>query len=147
MSVVIDASVFVAASRTNEPHFAESVRFLRDLKNELVEIYCPTLLLPECAGAIARATGSMQLAHDLIGLIETYPKLLLVPLTQATAQRTAVLASRHKLRGADAIYVTLANELRSILVTWDGEMLGRGAASTSTMTPTQWLARPSANQH
>ena len=61
MSLTIDASVFVAASRTEEPYYDASRRFLVQAREQGTELFCPALVLPECAAAIVRPTGDSQL--------------------------------------------------------------------------------------
>jgi predicted nucleic acid-binding protein len=58
----IDASVFVASARSDEPNYSQSRKFLREARS--VEVYCPTLALAECAAAIARQTGDPALAKE-----------------------------------------------------------------------------------
>ena len=50
------------------------------------------------------------------------------------------IAAMYRLRGADAIYVAIAQEFGTTLITWDREMLTRGLSAVSIMTPTDWLA-------
>ena len=50
-------------------------------------------------------------------------------------KRAAQIAARHRLRGADALYVATADVRDATLVTWDREMLDRGAAVVDTCTP------------
>jgi predicted nucleic acid-binding protein len=64
----------------------------------------------------------------------------LVPLTEQRARQAAQIAITCRLRGADAVYVALAQELGTTLITWDAELLARGALAVPTMTPTDWLA-------
>lgn len=137
--ICIDASVFVAAARAAEEQHADSMAFLREVQAQGEEVYCPTLVLPECAAAIARRTDDPDLARQLVLLIEQYPRLHLVALTLPLAQRAAQIAAMHQLRGADAVYVAVAGAVGARLITWDVEMLNRGAAVVSTATPTMWL--------
>ena len=44
------------------------------------------------------------------------------------------------MRGADAVYVAVAEEFGTMLITWDAEMLSRGAQAVAVMTPSDWLA-------
>jgi predicted nucleic acid-binding protein len=60
-------------------------------------------------------------------------------LTQERAVRAAEIAANHFLRGADALYVQLADETGATLITWDHEMLARAADVVPTMTPSDWL--------
>ena len=49
MNCTIDASVFVAAVRLEEDHYTVSREFLLRAREEAVTVFCPTLVLPECA--------------------------------------------------------------------------------------------------
>ena len=60
-------------------------------------------------------------------------------LDPSLARRSAQIAARHCLRGADACYVAVAEALDAVLVTLDAEMLERGASVVTAMTPMQWL--------
>jgi len=57
MNCTVDANVFVAAVRLEEKHYTVSRGFLHRARAEAVTVFCPTLILPECAAAIARPTG------------------------------------------------------------------------------------------
>lgn len=54
MSLTIDASVFVAGIRTQEPHHAESREFFRQLIVRDIGVICPTIVLTETVAASAR---------------------------------------------------------------------------------------------
>ncbi|MCK5382086.1 MAG: hypothetical protein KAJ81_11470, partial [Candidatus Latescibacteria bacterium] len=87
MNCTIDASVFVAAVRVEEDNYTVSRRFLQQVRAEAVTVFCPTLVLPECAAAIARPTGDAALVEELTMLIESYPGLSLVALELSLARR------------------------------------------------------------
>lgn len=137
--LTVDASVFVAASRTDEVHYPASRRFLQQVSARHGNLFCPVLVLPECAAAIARPTGDVRLAQELVSLIETFPGLQLVDLNRPLAHRAAQIAQDCRLRGADSVYVAVAEMFDTILIAWDVEMLERGANVVSTMTPTEWM--------
>ncbi len=141
MNYTVDASVFVTAARAGESHHALSLDFLEWIKQQGTKIFCPALVLPECSAAIARPTGDATLAEELVALIETFPGLRLVPLSQPLARRAAQIAALHRLRGADAVYAAVAEEFGTLLATWDREMLERGAAFVQTTTPEECLTR------
>lgn len=63
----------------------------------------------------------------------------LVTLSIPLAERAAQIAAVQRLRGADSVYVAVAEEFATTLITWDSEMLQRGAALVTTMTPDDWL--------
>lgn len=139
MSYTIDASVFVAASRPAEANHAVSIEFLEQIDQQEVPTTCPTLLLAECAAAIVRATDDEDLAQQLVTLVEALPGIALVPLSRILAHRAAEIAIHHRLRGADAIYVAVAEQAGNSLVSWDREMLERGRAIVETATPAEIL--------
>ena len=66
------------------------------------------LLLPECAVAIARPTADARLAEVLVWLVKTFSKLQLIPLDLPLAHHTVQIAKDHRLRGADSVYVSVA---------------------------------------
>jgi predicted nucleic acid-binding protein len=39
----------------------------------------------------------------------------------------------------DAVYVAVAEAMGATLITWDDEMLARGAAKVPALTPSQWI--------
>ena len=139
MNITIDASVFVAAARTDEIHYAASRQFLQQAQTPGMRLFCPTLVLPECAAAIARPTGNATLAQELVALVENYPGLQLIPLEAHLAHQAVEVATNHRLRGADAAYVAVASMCKAMLLTWDGEMLERGSLIVPAMTPDQWM--------
>lgn len=141
MSVVIDASVFVAASRPSEAHYLESLEFLERLRSEGETVFCPVLVLAECSGAIARTTQSSSLAARIVLLIGEMQNLQLIAVTLPLARQASVLAGAHRLRGADAVYVAVASEFKATLVTWDDEMLERTPQEVSAITPAQWVRK------
>lgn len=136
MKLTIDASVFVAAARSIEPHYAVSEAFLLALPGVNAEIFCPALVLPESSAAIARRSGNATLALLTAQLIAGQAKLQLVSITETRARRAAEIAAHQRIHGADAIYVATAEEYAATLVTWDNTILQRAA---SLVTPEDWL--------
>ena len=145
MNCTIDASVFVAAVRLEEDHYTASREFMRQAREDAVTVFCPTLVLPECAAAIARPTGNLALVDELTVLIENFPGLHLVNIDLPLARRAVQIATTHRLRGADSIYVAVAEMFNATLVTWDTEMLQRGSAVVQTLAPTEWRGQRAAS--
>jgi predicted nucleic acid-binding protein len=139
MILTIDASVFVAAARPQESHYSVSRQFLRQARSQNATVFCPTLVLPECAAAIVRPTGDRALAEELVALIAGFPELHLVSLDPPLAHQAVQVATHHRLRGADSVYVAVASAADASLITWDDEMLDRGAGVVTTRTPQQWM--------
>jgi predicted nucleic acid-binding protein len=139
MKLTVDASVFVAATRAEETHYLASREFLQQVQEQSADLFCPVLVLPECAAAIARATDDSALAEQLVVLVESFPNLRLVSLELLLARRAVGIAREHRLRGADSVYVAVAQAFDAALVTWDSEMLARSSDIVTTMTPSQWM--------
>jgi predicted nucleic acid-binding protein len=53
----------------------------------------------------------------------------------AVAKQAARMAAEHRIRGCDAVYVSLADQLSDTLVTLDRQQLERGAALVNARTP------------
>jgi len=136
MRCTIDASVFVASARSDEPNYLLSRKFLREAHS--LEIYCPTLALAECAAAIARQTDDPSLAAELVSIVEDFPGINLISLDLSLARKAAQIAITHRLRGADAAYVAVADAFDATLISWDQEMLKRCPTAVATMAPDRW---------
>jgi predicted nucleic acid-binding protein len=78
--------------------------------------------------------------------IRGFPRLGLVLIDDALADRAAEIAITCRLKGADSVYVAVAEAVGATVITWDTEMLVRAAAVVPTMTPADWLARQAASR-
>src|SRR5688572_2610683 len=105
----VDASVFVSAFNPHEEGHAASLQILAAIQERGDPMIVPTLLVPEIAAALARATddstGALQYAMATAGSL---PHLTLVSLTAPVARQAADLVATHRLRGTDAVYVAVA---------------------------------------
>ncbi len=140
LALTIDANVFIAASSLADVFHVDSDAFLKRVRHSGLQLQCPTLLLPETASGIIRPTGNIIAAQITVDSVETFPGMSLVNLTEQRAQAATQIALRHHLRGADSIYVAVAQEFGTTLITWDNEALTRGANAVTVMTPDDWLA-------
>lgn len=136
----VDASVFVNAFNPHEHGHAASLRILSAIHERGDPVIVPTLLVAEIAAALARATddgaGALQYAVAAAAL----PHVTLVPVTAAVARQAADLAARHRLRGADAVYLAVARRYGTTIVTRDDEQRSRGATVVPCHTPEEALA-------
>ena len=124
----VDASVFVNAFNLREAGHAASLRILSAIQDRAVPMIVPTLIIPEIAAAVARATGDHEAALDYAAAAAALPHLTLVSLTAAVARQAGELAAVHRLRGADAVYVAVARRYGTTIVSRDRE---RNAAGSS----------------
>lgn len=135
----IDASVFVNAFNPHEQGHAESLAILTAIHERGDPIIVPTLLLPEIAAAVARASDDPDGALDYARATAGLPHLTLVALTPTMARQAAELAATHRLRGADSVYVAVARRYGTTLVSRDDEQRARGAVVVNCQTPAEAL--------
>ncbi len=135
----IDASVFVNAFNPHEEGHAASLQILSAIQERGDPVIVPTLLLPEIAAAVARATDDTAGALQYAVATAAFPHLTLVSLTAAVARQAADLAAAHRLRGADAIYVAVARRYGTTIVSRDDEQRARGGAVVTCQTPEEAL--------
>ena len=137
--ITIDASVFVAAVDPADPAREDAAVFLAAVARIGQPVHLPTLAMVEVAAAIARKTGDADLARDAGAAVLATPGLVLHVLDASVAAEAAAVATRDRLRGADAIYVATAVRTGSVLVTLDVQVQER-AQGLVVRTPQAWLA-------
>ncbi len=134
-SWVVDASVWISRYLPTDVHHAASHAWLYGHLSGGHRIVAPTLLLSEVAGAIVRRTGNAPASQQIGTQLRHLPGVYWVGLSGELAERAADLAVVFRLRGADAVYVGLADRLRIPLITWDGEQLTRPQPPIMARTP------------
>lgn len=134
MSLVIDASVWVSAFIPADAHH-QTTRAWLEAVSPVDTLTTPALGLVETAGAIARRTGSELLARRACRAIERLPNVLVVVPDGALWNAALGAAAARSLRGADAVYVALADLLELPLVTWDREQRERAGRRVRVITP------------
>ena len=125
---VIDASVYVALLSACEKNHASSWAWFEQAKAEEQSILAPVILLSEVAAALSRGVGDPALAHQVVQQLRHSGVIELVPVTQAMAVRAASIAADYRIRGCDAVYVALADQLDDCLITLDQQQLERSGA-------------------
>ena len=140
MILVVDASVYVATALPTDVFHSVSQQFLKQVESGNHTVLAPSIVVTECATAIARPTRNPALAKHTAGILVANTDLSIVEITVQRAREAGDVAADHFLRGADSLYVQVAHENSATLITWDGEMLKRAPAVVPTMTPTAWLA-------
>lgn len=132
---VVDASVAVALVNAQEKDHAACWAWFEKARHEEEPILAPAIVLAEVAAALSRGVGDPALAHRVVHHLAHAGLVELVPVTLAVAEQAASIAADHRIRGCDAVYVALADELREPLVTLDRQQLERGAAVVAVRTP------------
>ena len=136
---IIDASVFLNAFNPHEDGHEDSRELLAGFQTRGVPLVCPTLLLPEVAGAIRRGREDAALAREFAGALRSLPHLILVPLDETLAAQASQIAAEHALRGSDAVYAAVALRFGGALVTLDREQHARLKHVLPTHFPAELL--------
>jgi len=132
---VIDASLYIALVNSHEADHARSWAWLERAKASHDPVCAPSILLPEVAAALSRGVGDQALAREVAEQLARSQVVELIPVSLALAERAAAVAAEHRIRGCDAVYVALAEELGDVLVTLDQQQLERGAAVVASRGP------------
>lgn len=137
----VDASVFLNAFNPGERGHETSRQFLARLHQDGTPIIAPALLLPEVAGAIARGHQKTRIARQFAVTLSRLSNLFLVSLDVRLAQRAVEAAARYRLRGSDAVYVAVAEQFGSALITLDQEQQHRASKVVPTRLPGEIVFR------
>lgn len=132
---VVDASVITSVINTHEPYHNKSRRWLNDTYLSGQTLYAPIIVVAEVGAALSRGQRDLALAHRAIQFLLDETLIQLFPVTAPLGRRTAFIAAEYRIRGCDAVYVALAEQLDEVLVTLDKQQLSRGAAVISTQQP------------
>jgi predicted nucleic acid-binding protein len=98
-------------------------------------LFAPMLLLSEVSGAVTRRSGDEALGQLALDRLIAFRQLRLVPLDARLGLHSAQIALDLRLRGADAVYVALADQLQIPLITWDREQRERGGQRIDARQP------------
>lgn len=134
-AVVVDASVWVGRYLEQDANHLVSYQWLKGHFRAGGVVIAPMILLAELAGWVARRTGDRELAHKSYQHLLELPNFRVVPDDRLLGSVAAKLAADLALRGADAVYVALAQTLGLTLVTWDVQQRERGARAVSIAVP------------
>jgi predicted nucleic acid-binding protein len=133
--IVTDASVWVSHLVAGDAHHASSRRWLTRIVREGIVIAAPGLLLAEVAGAVARRTNDPGLGHWALEHVLSTPDLRLVHSDPTLSMAAARLAADRRVRGADALYIAVAQQLNIPLISWDREQIDRASKIVQSFSP------------
>ena len=132
---VIDASVYIALVNAHEREHASSWAWFEQTKAAEEPVVAPVILLAEVAAALSRGMGDPTLAHRVVQQLARSAVIELIQITMSMAVRAAEIAAEHRIRGCDAVYIALADQLGDTLVTLDRQQLERGGALVTVRVP------------
>jgi predicted nucleic acid-binding protein len=132
---VIGASVYIALINAHEDGHDDSWAWLEQAISAQEPVVAPVILLAEVAAALSRGMGDAWAAHRAVDQLQRSEVVELVPISQAMAERAATIAADHRIRGCDAVYTALADQLGERLITLDRQQLQRRGAGVVTQEP------------
>ena len=123
-----DASVYVAAHQAGDRHHGRSLRWFERCLEDRVRLVAPLLLVVEASAAVRRISGSREEGELMAANLSSGRLVELFPLNLERARHAASIAARTSARGADAIYLALAEEAEELSggVQAEGQRLGLG---------------------
>ncbi|MCA9971244.1 MAG: type II toxin-antitoxin system VapC family toxin [Anaerolineales bacterium] len=132
---IVDASVIVALMNPNEAEHKPCRAWLSQTLLAGEQIVAPAIVLAEVGAALSRGQPDPALAQRAIAFLSQETLIQLQPLAVELMRRAAAIAIENRIRGCDAAYVALAEQLATELVTLDRQQLDRGAAVVTTKRP------------
>lgn len=135
LPVTIDASVFVSAFTPTEPAYQASKSFMLQVREQLIPIIVPMLVLPEISAALSRGQGKPDLGKAFVEELHNFPNTTFIDVDESIADLAVDIAADHRLRGSDAIYAAVALRFGTELVTLDREQLDRLPKLLSVRSP------------
>lgn len=132
---VVDASVWVSRFLRTDVAHQRSKKWFAEAAEKQLALYAPAVVLPEVAAAISR-TGEKpdgeELASEALAVLRA-SGVKIIDVSLALGTKAAQIASRCRVRGCDAVYIALAEQLSETLVTLDKQQCERGGAVVQTV--------------
>lgn len=136
----LDANIFLRDANPYAPNHATSHLLLEQLERQVLPIVVPLFVLVEVAGVLGRELRDPIRASLFVEKMRTIPTISFVACDEELTAKAAELAADRALRGADALYVAVAQQYACQLVTLDQEMRTRATAVVTVRTPAEVLA-------
>ena len=136
----LDANIFARDTDPTDPLYPVCHALLELLDQRQIPIIVPHLLLIEVAAAVSRTRRDPIRARIIADAIAAFAHVQFVPLDEVLAKEATALAADRGLRGADAVYVAVAQRYGCILVSLDREQRERTAQVVRALTPAEAFA-------
>lgn len=137
---VIDASIFLSGFFDYEPYHKESERCLEYFKeNSSISLFLPELVIPEVGCVIARIIKNPKLAIEFATSLREFVNFKFIPIDSYIADLSLKIGSVLSLRGTDAIYIAIAQNFNSTLISLDKEHLKKAKKLIKVIHPKDFL--------
>ena len=132
---IVDASIWVSRLVSIDAHHSFGLTWLQNFVISGGPCVAPVLLLAEVAGAISLQTGQAPLGQAALKLLLCMPALRIVSADRRLGPSAAQLAADLGQRGADAVYIALAQQLKVPLITGDQGQIDRTDSVITVQQP------------
>lgn len=139
MRLTIDANVWIGALDVHDPFSATCRACLLKTAEKSATLYSPLLLPIEVAATIGRKTRDARHGRSASRWVRGFRGHLWQPLSEEVAEVAERFAATLFLRGADAVYASVAHLSDAVLLTYDTEVIERTSGTLRAMTPDMWL--------
>ena len=130
-NVVVDSNIIISYLVESDAFHQSSQPYIAGLENGEYTFHLPMLVPVEVTAVISRVDGIPNRLAILNGWQQTLldwerdGKIILYPLDRGRMDNAVNIAQIHRLRGADSVIASLAEELHAPLKTFDMEVLAR----------------------
>ena len=137
VAVVLDASVWVSREIPIDRNHAPANVWINSHVQANGHFMEPVWLMAEVAGAISRQMSPPDavIATALLRYLRRNRIMRFVPMSAALLQNTVDIATIHRIRAGDAVYVALARRLSIPLVSFDTDHLTRAGGIVTVIKP------------
>jgi predicted nucleic acid-binding protein len=135
--LTVDSNVWIAAGDPTDRFHAASREFLTAAVDDQRTFILPAFAWVEIACALARRLRNAQLGVRAANAVLALPRVQSVPTDESMLLHALEVGPRLMVRGADALFASVAVQHKSILISWDKELVQRAGA----LTPLEWLQR------
>jgi predicted nucleic acid-binding protein len=133
---VIDSSVLLSGFFDYEPYHKESQKCLRYFKeNPSVPVFLPEFVIPEIGCVISRRIKKSKLGIEFAKSLRGFVNFKFIPVDRYIADLSLEIGSFLNLKGADAIFVAVAYNFNSTLISLDKEHLEKAKRLIKVIHP------------
>lgn len=123
--VVLDSTVVFSIFHEKDPFHHLGMKIFNQFMDKKIEVFIPTLAIPEVCGAIKRETKNYKLSMIVQSQLEGWIENNVISVRELTIERMKYAtedAIEFGLKGADAVFVALTKEMNAKLATFDDKL-------------------------
>jgi predicted nucleic acid-binding protein len=122
MRVLLDSTIIFSIFHEKDPFHHLGMEIFNQFMSKKIEAFIPTLAMPEVCGAMKRETNDYKISMIVQSQLDGWIENNIISVKELTTDRMKYAtedAIEFGLKGADAVFVSLARELDAPLATFD----------------------------